>query len=82
MKTFLTSAHDEGERSASRSCRFTPEEIAPDALWIGGLLGPRVGLDAVKKRNILPLPGKEPGPSSPLRVAVPTELSGLPIICK
>jgi hypothetical protein len=32
--------------------RFTP-----GIHWIGGWVGRRVGLDAVKKRNILSLPG-------------------------
>jgi hypothetical protein len=36
------------------SGHFTPVEIAPDANWIGGWVGPRVSLDAVQKRNILP----------------------------
>jgi hypothetical protein len=33
--------------------------------WIGGRMGPRVGLDAVAKRKILTLPVIELGPSSP-----------------
>jgi hypothetical protein len=32
---FLTSALDGGEYSASRPCRFTPMEKAPDIHWIG-----------------------------------------------
>jgi hypothetical protein len=62
---FLTSALDEGEWSALRPGRFTPREIAPRIHWIGGWVGPRVGLDAVKKRKILLSPGMEPRPSSP-----------------
>jgi hypothetical protein len=31
------------------------------AFLIGGCVGPRVGLDAMKKRKILPLPEIEPG---------------------
>jgi hypothetical protein len=51
--------------SASRPDRFTPGERAPGTHWIGGWVGPRTGLDVVVKRNILPLPGIQPGPSSP-----------------
>jgi hypothetical protein len=40
-------------------------------------VGPRVGLDAVEKRKILPLPRNEPRPSSPYPVAIPNELSRL-----
>jgi hypothetical protein len=52
--TFLEgSALDRGEWSASRPCHFTPGERAPGTHWIGGWVGPRVGLDAVEKRKIL-----------------------------
>jgi hypothetical protein len=37
----------------SRSGRFPPGERAPGPLWIGGWLGPRAGLNAMEKRNIL-----------------------------
>jgi hypothetical protein len=43
---------------------FTPGEIAPGTHWIGGWMGPSASLDAVEKRQILPLPGIEPRPSS------------------
>jgi hypothetical protein len=36
----------------------------PNAHWIGDWVGTRLGLDAIKKRNILPLPGIEHLPSS------------------
>jgi len=36
LQTFLTSALDEGQGSASRVGRFTPGERATDAHWIGG----------------------------------------------
>jgi hypothetical protein len=42
---FLTSALVGGEWSASRPCRFTPEERAPGTHWIGGWVGPRAGLE-------------------------------------
>jgi hypothetical protein len=48
---FLTSALVGGEWSASRPGRFTPCEIALGTHWIGGLVGPKVGLDAVANRN-------------------------------
>jgi hypothetical protein len=59
---FLTSVLVEGERSASRHCRFTPREELPvptgyETGWTW------VRVDAVKKN--LTLPGIEPGPSSP-----------------
>jgi hypothetical protein len=53
------------------SCRYTPGEI------VAGWVGPRADLDVVEKRKILPLVGIEPGPFSPLPVAIPTELSRL-----
>jgi hypothetical protein len=40
-------------------------EIVPDTQWIGGYVGPMVGLDAVEKRRILPLTGIESRLSSP-----------------
>jgi hypothetical protein len=46
--SFLTSALDGGECSASRSGRFTPCERAPHTHGIGGWVGPRAGLDAVE----------------------------------
>jgi hypothetical protein len=46
-----------GEWSASRPCRFTSGERDPGTHWIGGWVGPRAGLDAMEKRNILHLPG-------------------------
>jgi hypothetical protein len=46
---FFTLALAGGEWSASRPCRFTPGERAPDAHWIGGWLGSRAGLDDVEK---------------------------------
>jgi hypothetical protein len=45
---FLTSALVGGEWSASRPCRFTPEETAPGTHWIRGWVGPRENLDDVE----------------------------------
>jgi hypothetical protein len=56
--TILTSKLDEREWSASLSGRFTP-----GTHWIGSWVGPRTGLDAVEKRNILLMQGTEPRPS-------------------
>jgi hypothetical protein len=63
----LTSALDEGERSASRPGRFTHgEERAPGTHWIGGWVGPRAVLDAVVKRKI-PSPCRDSNPDHPAR---------------
>jgi hypothetical protein len=53
---FLTSELDGGECSVSRPGRFTPGETAPRTHWIGGWVGPRDGLDDMK-RKFLTLPG-------------------------
>jgi hypothetical protein len=37
----------------------------PGTHWIGGCVGPRVVLDVVEKKNVLPLPGSNPRPFSP-----------------
>jgi hypothetical protein len=50
---FLTSALDGGEWSASRPGRYTPRERGPGTYRVGGWVGLRAGLDAVKKRTIL-----------------------------
>jgi hypothetical protein len=34
-----------------------PGKYPPGTQWIGGWLGHRVGLNAMEKRKILPLPG-------------------------
>jgi hypothetical protein len=57
--TLLTSALDGGEWSVSHNGHFTPGEIALGTHWIGGWVGPKVGLNIVEKRKILPLPGIE-----------------------
>jgi hypothetical protein len=56
---FLTSALAVGEWSASRPGRFTLGERAPGTHWIGGWVDPRAGLDNVKNRKFLILPGLE-----------------------
>jgi hypothetical protein len=47
---FLTSALYGGEWSASRPYRFTSEETAFATCWIEGWVGPRAGLDFMKKK--------------------------------
>jgi hypothetical protein len=54
-----------------------PEEIAPHIHWIRVWVGPGAGLDAMEKRNILPLPGIKSWLSSIYPVAILTELSPL-----
>jgi hypothetical protein len=57
--TFLTSALDGGEWSATRHSRFTPrgKSLPPGIHWMGGWVGSTASLDAVEKRkNYLPLP--------------------------
>jgi hypothetical protein len=60
---FLNSVLDGGEYSASRPSLFTPGETDTGTHWIGGWVGPRVGLEAVDKSLVLS--GIEPGPPSP-----------------
>jgi hypothetical protein len=52
LQSFLTSALDGGEWSASQPALFTPRERAPGTHWIGGWVGSRAVLDAVVKRKI------------------------------
>jgi hypothetical protein len=54
---FFASALGGGEWSTSRPWRYTPGKDPPGIHWIGGWVGPRVGLDAVEKRKFLTLPG-------------------------
>jgi hypothetical protein len=51
--SFLTTAQDGGEWSASRPGRALPPEKGPGTHWIGGWVGPRAGLDAGARRKIL-----------------------------
>jgi hypothetical protein len=53
------------EWSASHPGRFTSGERAPGAHWIGGRVGPRVGLDAVKRKIYCPC--RESNPARPDR---------------
>jgi hypothetical protein len=62
----LTSALDGGEWSVSRSSRFTPRERAPGTHWIAGWVGPRTGMDTVRKRKI-PTTRRYSNPDRPAR---------------
>jgi hypothetical protein len=69
IHVFLTSALGGRECSASRTCRYTPEERAPDIHWIGGCVNLRTGLDDMEKLKFLTLPELELRPLS-LRVSL------------
>jgi hypothetical protein len=65
IQILLTSAlAGGGEGSASRLCRFTPEERASGTHWIGGWVDTRAGLDDLEKINFLILPGLDLRPLS------------------
>jgi hypothetical protein len=61
---FLTSAIVGGEWSPSYPDRFNPGETAPGTHWIGGWVGPRVGVDDMEIRKFLPPLGLELRPLS------------------
>jgi len=59
--TFLNSALDGGEFSASCTGHFIPRETAPVTHWVVSWVGPRAGVDAVEKeKRSLPLSTFEP----------------------
>jgi len=62
LHSFLTSALDGGECSASRPGRFTPVERAPGTHWLGGWVDPRAGWMRWRSKQVpsLSLPGIEP----------------------
>jgi hypothetical protein len=63
--SFLTSVPDEDEWSASHPGRFTRGERFPGTHWIGGWLGPSVGLDDVERGEIMHY--RETNPGRPAR---------------
>jgi hypothetical protein len=86
---FLTSALNGGEWSATSPGRFTPGEIASSTHWIGGWVGPRIDLEDVERRKILPLPGlelrsfgRQAHGQSPYRLRYPSSpvMEGRPIL--
>jgi hypothetical protein len=60
---FLASVLVGGEWSATRPSCFIPEQWTLGIHWLGGWFGPRAGLDGVKNRKFLTLPGVELQPS-------------------
>jgi len=64
LRTFLTSALNAGDWSATRPGRFTAGERTAGIHWLGSRIGRRTGLDAEVKRKNLPLPGIESRSSS------------------
>jgi hypothetical protein len=50
--TFMASALDGDEWSASRPSHFTPREREPGTHWIGGWVSTRAGPDPVMNRKI------------------------------
>jgi hypothetical protein len=61
LHLFLTSAQDGGDWSDSLPGHFTPEERAPGTHWLGGWVGPKVGLDVVaNKQNSTPAMNRTP----------------------
>jgi hypothetical protein len=73
---FLSSAVVGDELSASHPGLFASREIFADTHWIWGWLGPRAGLDDMKKWKLLTLLGLKIGPfvAQPVVSAIPTEL--------
>jgi hypothetical protein len=61
---FLTSTLDVGEWSASQPGRLTPEKGVLGSYWMGGSVGPRVGVDPMEKKKFLLLRGTEPRSSN------------------
>jgi len=71
LHAFLTPVSDLGKWSASRPDRFIPGESAPGTHWIGGLVSPRGGLDAVGRRED-PCSCRESNPGRPARSLITT----------
>jgi hypothetical protein len=59
--SFLTLVLDWSKWLASRPCYFIPKERAPGSHWIGGWVGPRLGLDAAETRTKLHCQDSNPG---------------------
>jgi hypothetical protein len=70
LHAVLTSALDGSEWSVSHAGRLTSTERSAGTHWIGGWVGPRVGLDAVVKRKI----------PSPSRTRIPDHLVSSPAL--
>jgi hypothetical protein len=59
IRIFSTSALVGGVVSFTPRPLYIPGERAPGTHWIGGWVGPRVGLEDVEKGKFLTLPGLE-----------------------
>jgi hypothetical protein len=66
-----------GEWSASHPCCFISEKRAPGTHRIGGLMGPRFGLDVMAERKCHCFPCRELNPRRPVR-SLATILTELP----
>jgi hypothetical protein len=55
IHVFLTLALVGDEKSALHPSHFIPRERALNTHWVGGWMGPRIGLDDIESRKILPL---------------------------
>jgi hypothetical protein len=76
---FLTTALDGGEWSASRPGRFTPGEVGPGTSWIGGWVGHKAGLDAMKRKSCTPRESN-PGRLARARRYTDSAISALEVI--
>jgi hypothetical protein len=63
---FLTSKIYGGNWLASRPCRFIPRERAPYSHWIGGPVGPRAGLEALKWIKVFAPDGNQTPATQPV----------------
>jgi hypothetical protein len=67
--SFLSSALDGREWSASRSCRFIPGKTAVGTLRVGGWVDPRASPDFAEKENNFPFRESNPDSSAVQAVA-------------
>jgi hypothetical protein len=65
--------------SVSRPCRFTPRVTSSGTDWIGGWVGPRVGLGSTQEKKICPC--QESNPGCPARSYTDWALKDI-LICK
>jgi hypothetical protein len=73
-----TSSSDGGEWSASHPCQFISRKEVRGSHWIEGWMGPRAGVDSMKKRKSVASAGNHPFRGL---VSVSTELSRFPFLC-
>jgi hypothetical protein len=80
VPTFLTSALDGDEWSASSLSHFTPEETAPHNHCIEAGRAPQVWMLCRRDKSLASAGNRIPISSSSSPVTIPTELSRLPIL--